>query len=151
MTKAGTDTITIEETAAPTGYAKLINGAFQVLVTKTLTNGSYVASNATLQNANNNVSITNASNTITVTVKNRPKIFDLALRKYITAINGTAPSVSREPVITQENLRDLANDSDSGTFDRGTTAYKRHPKNKLTVKKGDTVRYTIRIYNEGRS
>jgi uncharacterized repeat protein (TIGR01451 family) len=149
MTKAGTDTITIEETAAPTGYAKLINGAFQVLVTKTLTNGSYVASNATLQNANNNVSITNASNTITVTVKNRPKIFDLALRKYITAINGTAPSVSREPVITQENLRNLANDSDSGTFDRGTTAYKRHPKNKLTVKKGDTVRYTIRIYNEG--
>ena len=70
------------------------------------------------------------------------KIFDLALRKFITSINGVEPTVDREPQISSATLEDLAN----GTT---TTADKIHPKDALTVKTGDSVIYTIRVYNEG--
>ena len=73
--------------------------------------------------------------------------FDLALRKFIVSINGVAPSVSREPVISQDNLKALANGS--AEFDLGTTVTKTHTKDPLTVKAGDKVVYTIRVYNEG--
>ena len=68
--------------------------------------------------------------------------FDLALRKFIVSINGEAPDASRVPVISDETLGDLADGST-------TTADKVHPKNPLVVKTGDTVLYTIRVYNEG--
>ncbi len=68
--------------------------------------------------------------------------FDLALRKFITSINGVVPTVSREPQISDDTLSDLRND-------RITTAEKIHPKNPLTVETGDSVIYTIRVYNEG--
>ena len=70
------------------------------------------------------------------------KIFDLALRKFITSINGVSPSVSRVPQISDDTLSDLE-------AERITTAEKVHPKNPLTVKTGDSVVYTIRVYNEG--
>ncbi len=70
------------------------------------------------------------------------KIFDLALRKFITSINGVAPSTSRVPQISEETLNNL----EAG---RITTAEKIHPKNALTVETGDSVIYTIRVYNEG--
>jgi len=73
--------------------------------------------------------------------------FDLALRKFIVSINGVAPSVSREPVISQDNLKALANGS--AEFDSGNTVTKTHTKEPLTVKAGDKVVYTIRVYNEG--
>ena len=75
------------------------------------------------------------------------KQFDLALRKFIVSINGVAPSVSREPVISQDNLKALANGS--AEFDSGNTVTKTHTKDPLTVKAGDKVVYTIRVYNEG--
>ena len=65
--------------------------------------------------------------------------FDLALRKFITHINGTEVENSREPVVDTTPLK-------NGT---GTTAKYTHPKNPLVVKIGETVRYKIRIYNEG--
>ena len=68
--------------------------------------------------------------------------FDLALRKFIVSINGVAPTVDREPQISDSELDELEN----GTT---TTADKIHPKNPLTVKTGDNVLYTIRVYNEG--
>ncbi len=75
---------------------------------------------------------------------NKPedKIFDLALRKFIVSINGVAPSESRVPQISSETLNDLKNE-------KITTAEKIHPKNALTVETGDSVVYTIRVYNEG--
>ena len=45
ITQIGTDTITINETQAPTGYNKII-GELQVNVTKTISDGKYVASRA---------------------------------------------------------------------------------------------------------
>lgn len=75
-------------------------------------------------------------------VKPEDKIFDLALRKFINSINGVEPSESRVPQISSQTLEDLKN----GNI---TTAEKIHPKNPLTVKTGDSVIYTIRVYNEG--
>ena len=73
--------------------------------------------------------------------------FDLALRKFITSINGAQVEQSREPVISQEDLRALA--TGTANFDNGTTATKTHTKTPLIVEKDDRVIYTIRIYNEG--
>ena len=68
--------------------------------------------------------------------------FDLALRKYITHINGNPVNPSREPQITAETKSDL----DAG---RIQTVTKEHTKKPIEVNIGDTVRYAIRIYNEG--
>ena len=75
-------------------------------------------------------------------VKPEDKIFDLALRKFIVKINNQNVEQSREPQISDSTLEDLKNG-------KVTTAEKIHPKNPLTVTTGDTVIYTIRVYNEG--
>ena len=84
-----------------------------------------------------------------IQVREIPKEFDLALRKFITGIRsatGVAKQVeSREPVITQQALDDLA----TGRTEFKTTAVKTHRKDALTVETGDIVTYTIRVYNEG--
>ena len=73
--------------------------------------------------------------------------FDLALRKFIISINSVNVDPSREPQYNQDDLRKLANGT--AQLDGGTTLTKEHPKNALTVKTGDKVVYTIRVYNEG--
>ena len=84
-----------------------------------------------------------------IQVREIPKEFDLALRKFITGIRsatGVAKQVeSREPVITQQALEDLA----TGRTKFKTTAVKTHRKDALQVETGDIVTYTIRVYNEG--
>ena len=74
------------------------------------------------------------------------KYFDLALRKFITKVDGEAPETSREPVPDVSTLID-------GTYDRNGikehTATYNHPKDPLWVKNGSEVEYTIRVYNEG--
>ena len=67
------------------------------------------------------------------------KYFDLSLRKFISAVNGVAPEVSREPEVDVTPL--ITGES--------TTAIYNHPKVPLSVKVGDIVTYTIRVYNEG--
>ena len=64
-----------------------------------------------------------------------PKKFDLALRKFVTSINGE--DINRIPTLT------------GNTIVEDTTAEKRHSKTPIQVAKGDIVIYTIRIYNEG--
>ena len=67
--------------------------------------------------------------------------FDLALRKFITKINGKDVATSRSPKIGSDSIR---------TFLNGwTTANYTHKKNSVNVKKGDKIIYTIRIFNEG--
>ena len=61
---------------------------------------------------------------------------DLALRKYISTINGE--NQNREPKV---DVTPLINGS-------GTTAIYTHPKTPIQVKKGDIVIYSIRVYNE---
>ena len=80
---------------------------------------------------------------VTVTYEEpKPEIFDLALRKFIVSINNVSPEISRVPQISDETLEDLKDNSI-------TTAEKIHPKDPLTVETGDSVIYTIRVYNEG--
>ena len=69
----------------------------------------------------------------------REKQFDLSLRKYITEVNESNVSVSREPQIDLTNLK---NEID-------TTAVYNHKKDPVLVKNGDTVTYKIQVYNEG--
>ena len=69
--------------------------------------------------------------------------FDLALRKFITKINNVEVTTSREPVVTADTLASLQ----AGGI---TTTTKTHTKTPLIVDIGDTVLYTIRIYNEGK-
>ena len=68
----------------------------------------------------------------------KPKKFDLSLRKYITKINNVVLTETRVPEI---NLSPLNSDE--------TTAEYKHRKDPVKVKKGDKVTYNITIYNEG--
>ena len=67
------------------------------------------------------------------------EVFDLALRKWITSVNGVALTNSKEPTVDTTKLK-------NGT---ATTAEYRHRKDPTKVQVGDKVVYTIRIYNEG--
>ena len=75
---------------------------------------------------------------VTIPVEDPELPFDLSLRKFITNINGT-DITNRYPSVDVEGLK---NGSD-------TTAIYNHTKEPITVKAGDIVTYTIRIYNEG--
>ena len=71
-------------------------------------------------------------------ITNTPeKVFDLALRKYITKLNGTAVSNTRTPVI------------DQSTLTSGTTATYKHRKDPLVVEHNNKVIYNLTVYNEG--
>ena len=71
----------------------------------------------------------------------KAKEFDLSLRKYITEINGSKLEGDKE--------RTPKIDTNELTKREATTAKYVHPKNAVTVKKGDIVTYKIRVYNEG--
>lgn len=62
-----------------------------------------------------------------------PKVFDLALQKFITNVNNTAVT-DREPVVTKNS--------------DGTLKYVRKT-DAVSVANNDVVTYTIRVYNEG--
>ena len=64
--------------------------------------------------------------------------FDLALRKFVSGKNGTA-LIGREPSVDVTNLANKTS----------TTATYNHPKKPIDVNRGDTIEYTIRVYNEG--
>ena len=137
ITQAGTDTITIEETKAPAGYEKIITSPITVKVTKEFKNNTYSISSAIIENSQEGASINLTGNTITVTVENKAKYFDLALRKYITKINDKNVTDTRIPNIDKTSL------------ENGTTATYKHRKDPLVVKTGDKVIYNMTIYNEG--
>ena len=68
----------------------------------------------------------------------KPGTFDLSLRKFITKINET-PVTNRVPDVDLTNLK----------TGEDTTAIYNHTKAPMSVKIGDIVTYTIRVYNEG--
>ncbi len=63
------------------------------------------------------------------------KVFDLALKKFITTVNGKAQS--REPKVDVSSLATSTN----ATYTTDKTP--------ILVEQGDIVKYTIRVYNEG--
>ena len=62
--------------------------------------------------------------------------FDLALRKFISEVDGT--TYNREPSVDLSGL------------ENGTTAIYNHPKDPVPVRRNSVVIYTIRVYNESR-
>ena len=137
VTATGTDTITIEETQAPAGYEKIITAPITVQVTKVFEDNTYKMSDAVITNAQTGASINLSGNTITVTIENKAKYFDLALRKYITQINGKNVENTRVPAV------------DTSALTSETTANYNHRKDPIEVTTGDKVIYNITIYNEG--
>ena len=67
------------------------------------------------------------------------KSFDLALRKYITKVNGVE--------LASQNVR--VPEIDESTLSSGTTATYKHKKDPVVIETGDIVTYEITIYNEG--
>lgn len=162
ITNLNDDEYKITETTAPYGFVKF-DGSIEVKVPKKIdmTEGKYVIDNITLTvkdkngnkiTRNSPVSKNQKDGTITLKMKNEPQ-YDLALRKFITSINGIAPKESREPRVDLTTLK-------NGTFDRNgnkkyeyTATYKHNKDEEGKVLKaatGDKVVYTIRIYNEGK-
>ena len=140
--------LTITETTAPTGYDSVLTSPIVVDAYTTVSNGEYILENVNVSSEATNWEYDEETNTITITITNRKQPFDLALRKYITHINGNAVETSREPQISEDEAQAVADGN--ATFDDGTTAEKDHTKTPLIVKTGNIVRYTIRIYNEGK-
>ena len=143
------DTYVIKETTGPNGYNKF-DGSIELSVAKKLENGNYVVDteNTTMVvkdskgatiTQNVPVTIDKTTGKITITVDNVKKEFDLALRKYITKVNGET--------LTGSNTR-IPN-IDTTTLENGTTATYKHRKDPVKVKTGDIVTYEITIYNEG--
>ena len=141
------DTYIIKEIAAPDKYCKF-DGIITVTVTKKLDGDIYKADKVTYTVTDENgkditaevgnrikVSL-NSDGNIYVEVKNYQ--FDLKLVKRIVEVNGTRVPERIESV----DITNLANGTD-------TTANYNVNKNPVAVKKGDIVKYTFRIYNEG--
>jgi len=76
-------------------------------------------------------------------IPNTPKIYDLSLRKFITHVQGDGVDKEITNRIPQVTLTD---DFKSGKV---TTAMYEHTKEPVVVQQGNTVTYTIRVYNEG--
>ncbi|MCI8486394.1 MAG: DUF11 domain-containing protein, partial [Clostridia bacterium] len=77
---------------------------------------------------------------VKVQIKNpRDKIFDLALRKFITGVNGNKIN-DRNPNLNSSSVQAWKNNN---------TAEYYHTKEAYIVNNGDIVEYTIRVYNEG--
>ena len=136
----------IQETKAPQGY-EAISGTATLSVKFKTQGTSYVVDKdkTTLQGTDGmkaaKLEVSSDNSTITIYVPNTKKEFDLSLRKFISSINGKKVEPSREPVINEESIKILQQ--------TGTAAYY-HTKDSISVKVGDEVEYTIRVYNEGK-
>jgi uncharacterized repeat protein (TIGR01451 family) len=79
------------------------------------------------------------------------KIFDLSLRKAIVSVNGSTEikNASGEVATRPLNQDGSIQIVDTSVLENDTTADYKHRKDPIVVKKGDTVKYAITIYNEG--
>ena len=160
------DSYIIKETTSPDTYNKF-DGTIELDVAKKEENGKYVidTENTTMVvkdstgaeiTQNIPVTIDKTTGKITITVENVKKEFDLALRKFIVAVSrdenieedeylrNEDGSYSRAPVVDASELNTVDEDGN-----KITTATYNHTKEPVEVRKGDTVIYTIRVYNEG--
>ena len=143
----GNDSYIIKEENAPKGFIKYdgninLSVSFKKEGTNYILDKDNVKVEGTGTNGTVKLSVPN-NTTIEIYIPNneeeKPK-FDLALRKFISKVDGVAPAVSREPVIDAQSKTLL----DS----TGTAAY-HHTKDSLKVKVGSQIEYTLRVYNEG--
>ena len=141
------DSYVIKEETAPEGFIKY-DGNINLTVSFKREGTNYILDkdNVKVEGTGKNGTVKSrvpSNTTIEIYIPNdeeeKPK-FDLALRKFISKVDGVAPTVSREPVIDAQSKTLL----DS----TGTAAY-HHTKDSLKVKVGSQIEYTLRVYNEG--
>lgn len=141
------DSYVIKEETAPEGFIKY-DGSINLSVSFKKEGTNYILDkdNVKVEGTGTNGTVKSrvpSNTTIEIYIPNdeeeKPK-FDLALRKFISKVDGVAPTVSREPVIDAQSKTLL----DS----TGTAAY-HHTKDSLKVKVGSQIEYTLRVYNEG--
>ena len=141
------DSYVIKEETAPEGFIKY-DGNINLTVSFKREGTNYILDkdNVKVEGTGKNGTVKSrvpSNTTIEIYIPNdeeeKPK-FDLALRKFISKVDGVAPTVSREPVIDAQSKTLL----DS----TGTAAY-HHTKDSLKVKVGSKIEYTLRVYNEG--
>lgn len=85
-----------------------------------------------------------------VQVKEKVKNPDIALRKFISKIDGEPLGISREPkVYAYTEKAPYFNRIDPKTGELQTTAKYEHSKEPVSVEIGNEVTYTLRLYNEG--
>lgn len=77
-----------------------------------------------------------------VEIKKEEKIFDLALRKFVTHIEREGKEIEFDSRVPKIQLSDLRTG-------KAKTATYTHSKDTISLKRGDTIVYTIRVYNEG--
>ena len=104
-------------------------------------NGTETEDSITLNGEQPIVEVTIAQDTETTELVANPNEFDLALRKYITEINGVK--------LSELNLATRAPSIDLSSLQTGTTATYRHKKDPVVVAENDIVTYSIAIFNEG--
>ena len=141
------DVYTIEETVPPDKYCKF-DGKITIIVTKKIENNTckiekveYKVTDSDGKDITNGKEndldvYLNEDGNIYVEVKNYQ--FDLKLVKRIVEVNGTKVTERIEDV----DITALAN----GTATTATYTLNKEP---VAVKKGDIVKYTFRVYNEG--
>ena len=141
------DTYTIRETVAPDKYCKF-DGIINIKVSKKNDNGTYKVDKIsyTVTDSNGKDITEESKKTVNVYLNDNGNIyvevknyqFDLKLIKRIVEVNGTKIAERIENV----DITKLANGTD-------TTATYTVNKDPVAVKKGDIVKYTFRVYNEG--
>lgn len=145
--------LTIKESKEPDGgYKKLENDINLEVVSKLNSAGTaYELVPATLKESDfstikytRNKQVSVSASEVVIEIENAKKIYDLALRKYITAVKDGATGVetaitNRVPVVDATKLK-------SG---ESTTASYTHTKDPVPVHTTDIVTYNIQVYNEG--
>ena len=137
ITNPGVDTITIKEIKAPEPYKMLLEEPLVLNVTKDLSNGSYTATDAELVGYDENA-VQIQDGVVTITVANEPKIFDLALKKW----------VSKAIVTNEDGSQNIIETGHTGDEDPEPPAkvdLGRQNINNVTVK----FEFQIKITNEG--
>ena len=124
------DTIEIEEINAPQWYNSLI-GKITLEVIKEDIGTAYETKEIKFEN-NENVNASLENGIIKIVVKNKKKEFDLSLRKFITKVED----------------EDITNRIPEVSYDGEKITYN-HTKEPVQLVSGNTVIYTIRVYNEG--
>ena len=137
ITQPGVDTITITETSAPEPYKMLLDEPLVLNVTKDLLNGNYTATSAELEGYDENA-VQIKDGVVTITVANESKIFDLALKKW----------VSKAIVTNEDGTQTVTETGHTGDEDPEPPAkvdLGRQDINNVTVK----FEFQIKITNEG--
>ena len=145
-------TYTIKEKTAPENYT-MYDGTISLGVKMSKEGNGYVLKQegisfkydaGKLKDASGQLTVdprmTLDGSTIKIYVPNIQKQFDLALRKFISKVDGKDVTPSREPVINVQSIKNL--------YETGTASYY-HTKESIGVRVGAEVEYTIRVYNEG--